>query len=283
MREARDYAQNRVEWEDVTSCNYCGGTDFSTYLVSSRPPWFDGQDMQLLRCGRCNLVFASPRPRRERIYTDMLDGGPIAEATFERKAARRNVDMIHSRHLSHAMSFIPEAKRVFDMGFGAGTIMQAARTLGLEASGNEINRFSCEALARDGFEVHHGFTRDLDLPAEHFDIVVNFDYLEHSYEPYEDLLTCNRILRDQGILHLKTLYLDCPDHILKGDAYQLFGAGHFAYFFPRTLCSMLYSAGFTIEELRLGALIFVVARKAREPEAEPVLRFDDPAVGLPSI
>lgn len=162
-------------------------------------------------------------------------------------------------------SFIPEAKTLYDMGCGAGTIMEAAKNLGLEAAGNDINKNAMERLKDLGFETYHGFTNDLKLPKDKFDIVINFDYLEHSYEPYLDLITCNEILKDDGILYLKTLYLDCPDHILKGEGYQLFGQGHFSYFPARTLCSMVYSAGFEIENLRLGNLIFITARKKRAP------------------
>lgn len=261
-------------WENVDRCDYCSSDKFSHYMTSSVPKWFKGEPLSLHECDNCGLVVASPRPMRLAIYQDYLKGEKNAEAAVDRKLARPNVMNVHTKAVEHAINFLDhKPTSLFDMGCGAGTIMEAAKTLGLEASGNDINLAGVRRLEGLGFKAYHGFTKDLDIPLNTFDIVINFDYLEHSYEPYEDLVKCNEILKNGGILYLKTLYLDCPDHILKGDGYQLFGQGHFSYFRARTLLSMIYSAGFDIVDLRLGGLIFVTAKKTRAPNKVPINRY----------
>lgn len=256
-----------MNWKDVTNCDYCNTTEFTHYMTSKKSKWFDGKHLKIKKCNNCGLAVASPRPDRNIIYHDFLNGLDSADKAVARKMARPNVMVVHERAIQHALKFQPNAKTLFDMGCGAGTIMEAAKNNGLSAAGNDINKSAIKRLDELGFETYHGFTNELDLPKNKYDIVINFDYVEHSYEPYMDLIKCNEILKDDGILYLKTLYLDCPDHILKGYAYQLFGQGHYSYFPARTLCSMLYSAGFEIEDLRLGQLIFITARKKRKPNA----------------
>lgn len=254
-----------LNWAEVTECDYCGGIEFTHHMTNKKSHWFQDQPLIMYSCNNCNLVMASPRPDSAVIYKDYILGLEDAKKAVERKLARPNVMITHEKAIKHALNFKEDAKWLFDMGCGAGTIMEAAKTFGLSASGNDFNKSAIDRLGELGFEAYHGFTQDLDLPKGKYDIIINFDYLEHSYSPYRDLVTCNEILKDDGILYLKTLYLDCPDHILKGHAYQLFGQGHFSYFPARTLCSMVYSAGFEIENLRLGQLIFITARKKRKP------------------
>lgn len=257
-------------WENVVNCDYCGETKFIRYLASRKPKWHDDKPIIMDTCVNCKHTFANPRPDRYDIYEEFISGGKIAEEAVTRKISRPNVMVVHEKAIQHALKFQPYAKSLFDMGCGAGTIMEAAKNNGLSAAGNDINKIAIDRLNELGFTTYQGFTNELDLPKSEYDIVINFDYVEHSYEPYQDLVKCNEILKDDGILYLKTLYLDCPDHILKGNAYQLFQWGHYSYFPARTLCSMVYSAGFEIEDLRLGQLIFIIARKKRKPDTVPV-------------
>lgn len=261
-------------WQTVLACNYCSSDSYTLYLRSPVPSWYKKQPLELVQCTSCGLVRALYRPDPDILYQRFLAAHDTAQIAVERKLNRPNVDLQHERAVERAMKHVESPTRLFDMGCGAGTVMEAAKRIGLEAEGNDINLAGVERLRELGFTAYHGFTSRLELPSESFDIVINFDYLEHSFEPYEDLLTCYDLLRDGGVIYLKTLYLDCPDHILKDDGYQLFGQGHFHYFFPRTLCSMLNRAGFEILELQLGGLINVIARKGPQSDTDEINRYE---------
>lgn len=262
-----DAVATRVPWERVTACDACGGTAFEPYMESHVPRWYDGEPLRLSRCQACRLVFADPRPERYANNRGYLEGAGNAAAAVERKLARPGVHAIHRKVIESAVALVGgEARSLFDMGFGAGSLLEAAQEMGLEAWGNDINKAGVDRLNAMGAHALLGFTRDLDIPEGRFDVVTNLDYLEHSYEPMGDLRTCFRALRPGGALYLKTLYLDCPDHLLKGEGWQLFGQGHFHFFEPRVLVTMIRDAGFEVLEVRMGPLIHVGARR---PEGAP--------------
>jgi 2-polyprenyl-3-methyl-5-hydroxy-6-metoxy-1,4-benzoquinol methylase len=254
--------QNDAFWLKAEKCDYCGGAEYKGYMVSKVPNWYKGVPFKLVECVGCGLIFADPRPNPDVIYKDYLEGREKSAAATSRKLNRPNVLDGHLKAILHAKSFLNwKPLNLFDMGCGAGTILEAAKSIDINAEGNDINKFATDRLKALGFNVHHGFTQDLNVEADYFDIVINFDYLEHSYTPYKDLLKCCQMLKHGGVLYLKTLYLDCPDHLMKGESYQLFGSGHFHYFKSRVLCEMVKSAGFAIKEIRTGNLIFIIATK----------------------
>ncbi|MDX2287571.1 MAG: class I SAM-dependent methyltransferase [Hyphomicrobiaceae bacterium] len=251
-----------MDWYDVTSCNHCGGTDFKLYMESSVPTWYAGRPMRLIECTKCGYVPVSPRPDPIFLYRNYISGGPKQRELLQKKLDRPNVLEVHRTHVETAQKYLGrKAKTLYDMGCGAGTVMMGARDLGIEAAGNDVNKVSVDMLREMGLDAKHGFTKDLDLPADAYDIVMNFDYLEHSYEPFDDLKTCYRITRPGGILYLKTLYLGCPDHVAKGEAWHLLGQGHFSFFTADALKAMIKNAGFKLESVKAGGLITVVARK----------------------
>ena len=250
-----------MKWEDAAVCEFCGCSDATTYRYSYTPPWYDSRPLELLKCSECNLVRASPRPDAEELYHGYLHGNAAAEAVRERKLARPNVDQKHRRTVEEACRHATRpVKRLYDMGCGAGTIMMQARELGLEAGGNDVNKAAVDALQELGFDAQLGFTKDIQVNGQ-YDVVMNLDYLEHSYTPFADLKMCHAMLGDGGVLSIQTLYLGSPEHRRDGDAWGLFGRGHFHYFFPETLRRMTEQAGFTIQEFKLGALVSVIATR----------------------
>lgn len=259
-----------MHWHNVDACDLCGGESFRPYAeIPSQHPetgavrWYDGRPIELAECQSCGLVCVSPRPDLRELYEGYIAGSSNAADAVKRKRERKNVGEIHRKHIETAIGYLGRpAARLFDMGCGAGTTLLEARKLGLDAEGNEINKASVDLLTSEGFKAYHGFTQDLDLPLASFDIVINFDYLEHSYTPLEDLRTCHKLLNPGGVLYLKTLYLGCPAHVEKGNNWQLFGPGHFHFFTPTVLRKMVETAGFEILDVKAGQLIFVAARRA---------------------
>lgn len=243
-----------IEYPD---CAFCGSADLLPYMTSQVVPWYDGAPFRLLRCKNCGLVFNSPRPQEAQALRLVRENG---EYFYRRKLNRPSVQAIHDQMAADFLRSTPGARDVFDVGFGAGTLLHAFRKLGLNAAGNEVNDYAVRMLRGQGFEVTETPTRLLGLHAR-YDMVTMLDYLEHTYTPFDDLLTVHAMLRPGGMLHLKTLYLGCPPHVAKGELWQLFGMGHFYYFTPQVLEGMLRNAGFDIVDMRLETLIYISARK----------------------
>ena len=253
----------KLDWHDVTECGFCGSRKRSVYMKTRKAPWYERRALRLVKCEVCGLVFASPRPDERQIYVEYLTGAAAAREAYARKLNRPNVAAVHRKHVETALKALGRpAERVFDVGCGAGTVMVAAREAGLEAHGNEINKVAADTLTEMGFTIHNCFTQDLKVEPGSFDIVFNFDYLEHSYTPFADLKVCCDMLRPDGVLFLKTLYLGSRDHRRDGESWRLFGPYHFHFFFPDVLLRMIREAGFTVEHVETPNLIFVLARRS---------------------
>ena len=250
-----------MEWQDVEHCNHCRGTERSVYLDSAVPKWYEGRNLVLYECKACRLVYASPRPEPRALYAKMMAGKSFAQQITKRKLERPNVLDIHRQVVVDAIKHLNRpAKTLFDVGCGAGTVLMAARELGLQAGGNDVNGHSTKVLREMGFDTACAFTQDLKV-VKQYDIVTSLDYLEHSYTPWDDLRFMHRLLAPQGILHIKTLYLGCPKHQAEGEGWRLFGMGHFHFFWPDVLDHMVEEAGFEIIDSTKVQLIKITARK----------------------
>jgi hypothetical protein len=250
-----------VNWEDVRECNFCGGTERRVFLKTRSRPWYEGRPLRLVECRSCGLVYASPRPVWQEQYQSRMRGDQEAEKTYVRKLNRPNVLKIHHEHVLRAANFLGRSPNMlFDMGCGAGTIMVAARNQNIEVGGNDVNGAAVRQLRDQGFDVQLCRTDQIKI-LHKYDIVINLDYLEHSFIPFDDLKVCHRMLAEDGILYLKTLFLNSPNHRREGENWRLFGAGHFHFFYPDVLLTMVRAAGFSIEYVDTRELITVAARR----------------------
>lgn len=220
-----------MEWSDVDNCNFCGSSRFDVYIESGVPTWYAGRKFRLLKCKECGFVPASPRPDPFALYRNYLAGADNAKALIQKKLDRPNVRQAHRLIVETAARYLErKGKRLYDMGCGAGTVMTEAKAIGIEPDGNDVNKCGIDMLREMGLHARHGFTNELDLPSNAYDVVANLDYLEHAYVPFNDLRTCARILAPRGILYLKTLYLGSPAHWIRGEGWKMFGQGHFSFF-----------------------------------------------------
>ncbi|NNC72623.1 MAG: methyltransferase domain-containing protein [Sphingomonadaceae bacterium] len=249
----------QVDWEEA-DCDFCGGSDGALYLESDVPSWYDGRPLRLVECSTCKMVRATPRPVAEQLYEDFMTDAPFAKTVTDRKRARPDVDAKHALIVERAMEHRPEATSLYDFGCGAGTLLEAAHDKGLRVGGNDLNWYSTQQLGERGFAVEQCFNHQVDTAVK-YDIVTALDIIEHSYTPFGDLKIMYEKLKPGGILYAKTLYLDSPTHIDEGEAWHLYGAGHFSYFTTPVLVAMIEAAGFEIVKVREYTLVTIIARK----------------------
>ena len=249
-----------MRWQEIQECNFCGGRDAQPFLSINTSNWYDYRLLTLSKCGGCQLVRATPRPERHDLYRRHLVGTSNILNLVRKRMSRPNIIAVHRRAVEEAVRIARRpVRKLYDMGCGAGTALMGARLLGIEGEGNDVNKISVKMLTELGFQVRHGFTCQLDFSGMIFDVVLALEYFEQTYEPFEDLKRCYELLHPGGVLYARTLYLDCPDHQASGEAWPMFGAGHFYYYYPETLRMMVQAAGFKIMELKLGAMATLVA------------------------
>lgn len=251
-----------MRWETVQVCSFCDSAATRSYLKLPTSDWYDNQTLQLEECSDCRLVRAAPRPERRDLYRSQIIGTGKAFQQVRKRMGRPNVIANHRRVLEEAARFAKHPLRtVYEMGCGAGTILMGARTLGMEGEGNDVNLVAVRMLQELGFRVRHGFTNELDFSGMSYDSVVIFNYLEESYEPFEDLKRGRDLLKPGGVAYIRSSYLGSPEHLAAGEAWKNFGAGFFHYYYPETLHAMIEAAGLKILDSRLLNVAIVIATR----------------------
>lgn len=94
--------------------------------------------------------------------------------------------------------------RLLDVGFGAGSLLQAAARGGWEAHGTEVSAPAVEHARSLGLQVVQGELADARYPAGHFDVVTAVEVLEHLPDPASLLREVKRILRPGGLFWATT-------------------------------------------------------------------------------
>lgn len=251
---------------EYPNCNYCGNNKTTLYLKTFDTIYkYDNKEYPyiLVECNNCHLVYVNPRPNENDIYKSYGKLNDRNKNLYERKLNRSNAESVHHIVVKDAMNYLDmKNPSLFDMGFGAGTVLTEARKLGLtDVSGNEINTYSCNKLTEQNIKVYNVPTNRLVLDRT-FDTITMLDYIEHTYTPMEDLKWCYDHLKNNEILTLKTLYLNCPNHIEQKDKWNLFGAGHHYFYYQKVLEDMVKDSGFEIIDTRLSkAIIRLILRK----------------------
>lgn len=94
--------------------------------------------------------------------------------------------------------------RFLDIGFGAGTLLEAARRANWQTSGVEVAESAVDHVRSMGFDVFCGTLEGAHYPKNHFDVVTASEVLEHVADPQVVLHEIARVLRPGGLLWLTT-------------------------------------------------------------------------------
>jgi SAM-dependent methyltransferase len=97
-----------------------------------------------------------------------------------------------------------QSSRLLDIGFGAGTLLEAARRAGWQTTGVEVAQSAVEHVRGLGFEVFCGTLQDANYPENHFDVVTASEVIEHVPDPERVLHEIARVLRPGGLLWMTT-------------------------------------------------------------------------------
>lgn len=238
-----------VEWVEV-SCPLCGSDSWSLFKVYRTPEDYQhifgpgGLRQQVVKCSDCGLVYNNPRPPQE-AFLAMSSTDPSSYRPFDVLVERRS-EFFRSE-LALIRKLVPRG-RWLDIGCNYGVMMHIVREAGYEVYGNDVQARLIE-IARERFELENtmlGELMDLDLPAEHFDVISAYAVLEHVYDPMPLLRESRRLLAPGGVFRCEVPNVESR-HARTVDAW--WGPYHFTYFSPTTLTTALKEAGFRTLEI----------------------------------
>lgn len=171
------------------ACPACQAID---YFKRGTKAGFD-----ILVCRRCKTLFIAKLPDAE------------SSKNYQNYYTETNLtvpDFINQRldEIIKGFSRFRDNGRLLDVGFGAGTLLKAARRAGWKPFGVDVSPNACDQASSLGLEVFCGTLEAANYPDNVFDVVTASEVLEHVPEPKRDLREIARVLRPGGLLWMTT-------------------------------------------------------------------------------
>jgi SAM-dependent methyltransferase len=220
---------------------------------------------QMLSCRNCKTLYTSHLPDAE--SGEDYDSYYSAENLSVPDFINRRLDELLAEFASYRQN-----NRLLDVGFGAGTLLEAARRGGWDALGVEVSRSAVEHVRGLGFEVFCGTLHEAQYPENHFDVVTASEVLEHVPDPQLVLNEISRVLRPGGLLWGTTPHgRGLSAHALGLKWSVVSPPEHLQLFSRDGVKKMLRQAGFRKARVvteGVNPYELLQALRGREPEAE---------------
>lgn len=151
-------------------------------------------------CTHCGSLYTlqEPQPGSEQDYEDY--GGYGKEDSIPA--------FIHARcdELIKPFDAYRKLNTILDVGFGAGTLLEAAGRQNWKVSGVEVSKTAADYQKKKHpeFDIHCDFLENVQYPDNSFDVVMVIEVIEHVLDPKPILKEVFRILRPGGVAWVTT-------------------------------------------------------------------------------
>ena len=220
-------------------------------------PKFEKNSIQYVTCGSCDTFYVNPRPSPEVLewfyrgspnyayWNDVIF--PASESVRRQKVFVPRVDRV----LELCKKYGVEARALLEVGAGFGTFCTEAKSRGVfeRVVAVEPTPDLAATCRKRGLEVIEKPVEQIQLDeGQLFDLVANFEVIEHLFEPVGFVRHMARLLKPGGLL-----VLTCPngqgfDVETLGTASDTVGHEHVNCFNPTSLSKMLTACGFDVLE-----------------------------------
>ena len=209
------------------------------------------EKFQVKQCKECKLIYTDPRLPNEnydKIYSkDYFLSNYIKHENIRKKYWKRQLQSIEE--------FKPTGK-ILDVGCGTGFFLDVAKSRGWNVLGVEPSDFAA-SYAREHYHVavFNGKLSEAKLEGSSFDLITLWDVIAHLPDPLDVLAEIHRILKEGGLLIIKTPNKPAYLFRLVGLLFTFkksFGRGllHLPqmiyHFTPQTLAKTLRCLGFNV-------------------------------------
>ncbi|MCI5222442.1 MAG: class I SAM-dependent methyltransferase [Candidatus Electrothrix sp. AR4] len=243
---------DKDKFEQV-SCPCCTGAETNHFCNAEEDLTGKPGTFTFVTCEQCGLVYQNPRLALEHIgeYYDKeyiahrkkKDWGvmtPFYEYAMDKHDRKKN-------ELVSRYTQLNRDSRVLDIGCAAATFLHKMRKVyGAHCSGVDFVDLS----SREGFEeidFHCGLFYEQDLPADSFDLITMWHFLEHDYDQQRSLQEAARVMRDDGRLIIEVPRLDSLTYRLYQERWPgLQAPQHTVLYSKEMLLKTVTQAGFSV-------------------------------------
>ena len=207
---------------------------------------FEGEkhDFAVLTCRSCGTLYISTLP--DTSHSQDYDAYYTAENLSVPEFINQRLDEIVAGFAGYR-----DNNRLLEVGFGAGSLLQAATRAGWTVSGVEISRTAAEHGRAQGFETFCGELGEANYAKSAFDVVIASELLEHVPDPRLVAQEIARIVRPGGLFWATTpTAKGCSPRLLGLNWSAVSPPEHLHLFSEKGLKTLLLGAGF--RSVRIG-------------------------------
>lgn len=229
----------------TVNCPLCGGKDFA--FLTHR---FDGGS--LTRCSVCGHVYLNP-PLDNAMLSKIYDQYHVKEDLAAWRESLMGWCQDSNAPYQWVLGFLRSrypcaGRKGLDIGCGPGVFLNELNKLGVAGEGLDMNEKAI-AMAKDyyGIKIHQASFEEACrsglLPADGYDIVCAFEFIEHVRKPVETMTSIRRILKPGGIGFMSTPNMNSYKTLGKAARPLNNWQEHLQFFYPETLRIALEKAG----------------------------------------
>lgn len=182
------------------NCNICGKDDF--HLLQKSQKYHFG------KCDNCGFYYLNPMPKmtekilktfyynynhNKQFIKNFEKYKPLIKRSLKNKLNVAKISLGTTHNFMRSWKFL-------DIGCGGGSYVYAAKDLGLDSYGIDIDTNSCIFAKSQRLNVFNGNLNEAHYPNEYFDIIQIKQVLEHINDPKKFLLEVKRVLKNKGII-----------------------------------------------------------------------------------
>jgi 2-polyprenyl-3-methyl-5-hydroxy-6-metoxy-1,4-benzoquinol methylase len=191
----------------------------------------------LTKCRSCNIIFSKRIPTQEELaghYAHYQRGKSISELTLKRYD-----------ELLDSFEYYRKTSRILDIGCGDGHFLLRAKLRGWEVYGTEYTDDAIAVLEKTGITSIKGTSKDVKSPGA-FDIVTEFEVLEHLNSGFEEYKTISSLLRKGGLFYFTTPNFNSLSRKILGKKWIVIEyPEHLTYYTPTSIHNTLVKSGFS--------------------------------------
>lgn len=221
-------------------CPLCSDEGFSVKFVKS--------GLVIVTCNTCAMEYSrnvlSVEQDKSYYEDDPAEFNP-ALSKLRQHSVYRELDLRRATYLLTKLN-LPSGSKLLDIGSGHGVLLEVAKGMRLRATGVELSPVIAEDCHKRGLDVVIGEFPDAIKPGEKYDAVIMLDVLEHMTDPLVTLSQVKKVLAKNATLLVQVPNMASLLVAIEGEDNSNYGYGHWSYFTPKSLRSLIEKAGFSV-------------------------------------
>ena len=218
-----------------------------------------GLECNFVICKNCGLIRMNPYYTEDflkifysKFYSPIYRGNSkCSEENFNERISYGNLIIENIENIIGGIS----NKKVFEIGCGAGGILQAFKLKGNDVYGVDYGKEYLEFARMKGLNVVEGDFNELEKFGQ-CDILILNHLLEHITKPINFLKNIRKLLKEDGYLYIEVPVLETIPNTYNMDIFTYLQSAHIFNFSNDIFKNIILASGFeTINEINENSLI----------------------------